>query len=89
MRFSYAQITQIFATTAPTVNPNDKLNQQQMQILRAPIPDCNDDPALVYRLVINWFDVFNSLFFGGGLRTLRDHVRVERGIYCERGDPRT
>jgi hypothetical protein len=88
-KFECSHIAEIFTRTAARANPQDKLNQQQMQTLRSPIPDCGDDRRLSKQLVVAWFDIFNSFFFGGGLRDLRDRINVDRGIYVPGGDPAT
>jgi hypothetical protein len=78
--FECSHIAETFTITAAAANPQNKLNQLQIQTLTSPIPDCHDDPRFSKQLVVAWFDIFNSLVFGGGLRDLRDRINMERGF---------
>lgn len=78
--FECSHIAETFTITAAAANPQEKLNQLQIQTLRSPIPDCHDDPRRAMALIVAWFDIFNSLFFGGRLRDLRDRIRMDRGF---------
>jgi len=55
---------------------NTRLKPLQIETVDTPIPDCRDDGAL-HGLLLTWFDIFDSAFFGGGLRDLRDRIYLE------------
>jgi hypothetical protein len=52
------------------------LRPYPVQILQKNVPDCRDNPAAIMLLLKTWFDIYNSAFFGGSLRPLRDQLRL-------------
>jgi hypothetical protein len=54
-----------------------RLTPFQIETLDTPIPDCQRDDKALHGLLMTWFDICDSAFFGGGLRDLRDRVELQ------------
>jgi hypothetical protein len=52
------------------------LRPWQVMILKSVIWDCKGADAEIKRFLLTWFDIFNSAFFGGSLKVLRDQLRL-------------
>jgi hypothetical protein len=56
----------------------EKLRPHQIKTLQSPIPSSQDNEVKLQRILLIWFDIFNSVFFGGGVRDLRDRIEIVR-----------
>lgn len=56
------------------------LKPWQVKILKSFVWECKGKDAEIHRLLLTWFDIFNSAFFGGSLKLLRDHIIVEEAL---------
>jgi hypothetical protein len=61
-----------------TQNKFKKLRLHQIKTLQSPIPSSQDNEVKLKRILLIWFDIFNSSFFGGGVRDLRDRIEIVR-----------
>lgn len=61
---------------------DNKLKASQLATLRAAIPRIGNDDVAMSAILVQWFDIFNSVYFGGGLtRTgLRSRIHLKRGL---------
>jgi hypothetical protein len=55
-----------------------KLRYYEIKTLQAPIPSSQDSEFNLKNILLIWFDIFNSVFFGGGVRELRDRIKIVR-----------
>jgi hypothetical protein len=60
-------------------NPFANLRPHQIKTLQSPIPDTDGYEGQMLAVFKEWFHIFNSAFFGGGLLDLVDHVELWHG----------
>jgi hypothetical protein len=75
--FQDRHLVDVLETVAKS-NINTRLKPFQVQTLDTPIPDCQRDDKALHGLLMTWFDIYDSAFFGGGLRDLRDRIELQR-----------
>jgi hypothetical protein len=74
--FEAIHISETLQTIAKS-DPFSRLKPYQFDILYAPLPPVYNDKIAIAAFVRQWFDIFNTAFFGGGLTELRDHVLLK------------
>jgi hypothetical protein len=55
-------------------DPFSKLKPYQLDILYSPIPNLHGNEKALIHFLRQWFDIFNSAFYDGALRTMRDRL---------------
>ena len=74
-RFKETHLVETLCTAA-SANVLRNLLPEQVQTLKASVPRCNGDERAILRMLKTWFDIFNAAFFGGGLKPLRENIRL-------------
>jgi len=79
-RFYANNLSQVLCEIAKleTQTRFSKLRPYQIKTIQSPIPSAQDDDINLKSILLIWFDIFNSAFFGGGVRDLRDRIKIVR-----------
>lgn len=76
--FDIYHLSSVLCTVATSPSLT-KLKPHQIRTLHSPIPNSYNDDRIFAGIVKEWFHIFNSAFFGGGLLDLEERVFLRHG----------